>query len=289
MNRSSKFNFFLPQNTDPIEVSDFNSNFETIDANLLTKAQSLTDAQKAAVRANVDLNVANNLTTTEAGSVLDARQGKVLKDSLDAMAKTYNYGFIQSGSSITDQLLTYVNTYHTGEAAISVRFQITASTYPSGLPEATNVWKYAHGEFKIRTTGQNNSIDGMLILYGFNSNTIAIKACANGVFQAEWTILNRTVSAVFAADQQSGSITYVKNGKLRQLIFSDAKLPADKNYFTFSGNVGSDSLPTAVTIALLLCGTSNLMQIWLRPSGTFGQAGGVANTVVNGTLTWIAS
>ena len=82
MNRSSKFNFFLPQNTDPIEVSDFNSNFETIDANLLTKAQSLTEAQKAAVRANADLNVANNLTTTAAGSVLDARQGKILGDKL---------------------------------------------------------------------------------------------------------------------------------------------------------------------------------------------------------------
>ena len=80
MNRSSKFNFFLPQNTDPIEVSDFNSNFETIDANLLTKAQSLSSEQKAAVRANVDLNVANNLTTTAAGSVLDARMGKTLGD-----------------------------------------------------------------------------------------------------------------------------------------------------------------------------------------------------------------
>lgn len=82
MNRSSKFNFFLPQNTDPIDVSDFNSNFETIDANLLTKAQSLSSEQKAAVRANVDLNVANNLTTTAAGSVLDARQGKVLGDKV---------------------------------------------------------------------------------------------------------------------------------------------------------------------------------------------------------------
>lgn len=82
MNRSSKFNFYLPQNTDPIEVSDFNNNFETIDANLLTKAQSLTEEQKAAVRANADLNVANNLTTMAAGSVLDARQGKVLNDAM---------------------------------------------------------------------------------------------------------------------------------------------------------------------------------------------------------------
>ena len=89
MNRSAKFNFFLPQNTDPIEVNDFNSNFETIDANLLTKAQSLTEAQKAAVRANVNLNVANNLTTESAGSVLDARQGKVLGDSVSSLYQKY--------------------------------------------------------------------------------------------------------------------------------------------------------------------------------------------------------
>lgn len=52
----------------------------TLDASQLTKQQNLTEEQKAAVRANVDLNVANNLTTEAAGSVLDARQGKILGD-----------------------------------------------------------------------------------------------------------------------------------------------------------------------------------------------------------------
>lgn len=100
MNRSSKFNFFLPQNTDPIEVNDFNSNFETIDANLLTKAQSLTEAQKEAVRANVDLNVANNLNTTAEGSVLDARQGKVIGDKLDAAVARQGSSVISSLSDL---------------------------------------------------------------------------------------------------------------------------------------------------------------------------------------------
>ena len=36
MNRSSKYGFYLPQNSDPISVSDFNYNFELIDDNMLT-------------------------------------------------------------------------------------------------------------------------------------------------------------------------------------------------------------------------------------------------------------
>lgn len=50
--------------------------------------QSLTTDQKVAVRGNLGLgtsatnDVANNLTTVDSGSVLDARQGKVLSDSV---------------------------------------------------------------------------------------------------------------------------------------------------------------------------------------------------------------
>lgn len=90
MNRSEKFNFYLPQNIDPIDVSNFDYNFEIIDENLITEEQELTSTQKANARANLDLGdaalqtVANNLTTSSAGSVLDARQGKVLNDKATA-------------------------------------------------------------------------------------------------------------------------------------------------------------------------------------------------------------
>ena len=53
MNRSSKFGFYLPQNTDPISVSDFNYNFELIDDNLITASQSWTTAQKTQARNNI--------------------------------------------------------------------------------------------------------------------------------------------------------------------------------------------------------------------------------------------
>lgn len=90
MNYSTKFNFSLPENTDPLDINDITANFETIDANLLTEEQSLSSTQKNNARTNIGLgsaatkDTANNLTTSASGSVLDARQGKALKDSLDA-------------------------------------------------------------------------------------------------------------------------------------------------------------------------------------------------------------
>jgi hypothetical protein len=156
MNRSTKFNFFLPQNTDPIEVSDFNSNFETIDANLLTKAQSLTEAQKAAVRANVDLNVANNLTTTAAGSVLDARQGNELNNKI-----LYSVFPVYSGTSIgtaTDfNSLVTPGVYTIYQDGIAQSSSNCPSTYAgklcvfslSGNP-FTSAWQYGCQTYKDR-------------------------------------------------------------------------------------------------------------------------------------------
>lgn len=67
MNRSTKYNFYLPQNSDPISVSDFNFNFEVIDQNLLTKAQSLSDTQKKAITDNAGAvsTLAQTLSSTE--------------------------------------------------------------------------------------------------------------------------------------------------------------------------------------------------------------------------------
>lgn len=54
MNRSSEYGFYLPQNTDPISVNDFNYNFDVIDDNMLSKnEQTLTAAQQEQVRENI--------------------------------------------------------------------------------------------------------------------------------------------------------------------------------------------------------------------------------------------
>lgn len=56
-----------------------------------TGATDITNARtNLGLGASATNNVANNLTTTAAGSVLDARQGKVLKDTLDSYSQTTN-------------------------------------------------------------------------------------------------------------------------------------------------------------------------------------------------------
>lgn len=106
MNRSSKYNFYLPQNTDPMSVSDFNANFETIDSKLLTQEQTLTSTEKAAIRTNAGLgasatrSVANNLTTEESGAVLDARQGKALNEKIAERQAQIFYPTPMSGANV---------------------------------------------------------------------------------------------------------------------------------------------------------------------------------------------
>lgn len=81
--------------------SKHDEEIETLDASQLTKPQNLTEEQKATVRANVDLNVANNLTTTAAGSVLDARQGKVLKDAVDGIKGNLTIKTVPADATLT--------------------------------------------------------------------------------------------------------------------------------------------------------------------------------------------
>lgn len=110
MNRSTNFNFFLPTNADPMLVSDFTSNFETIDAKLA---------------------VANNLNQTTEGKVLDARQGKVLGDSV---------GSIQSNINLTnyENLTLAVGVSGTVRIARNMKIRmITGSVQPSST--GTNI------------------------------------------------------------------------------------------------------------------------------------------------------
>lgn len=105
-----------PEGIDPVDIQDFNDNADIIDEELkkrpektgsasdmttafspatsrtnLTSGESLKTSLGKIMRWFSDLKsaafsaVANNLTTTAAGSVLDARQGKVLSDKVDAI------------------------------------------------------------------------------------------------------------------------------------------------------------------------------------------------------------
>ena len=93
----------------------------------------------------------------------------------------------------------------------------------------------------------------------------------------------------FGANQQSGIIKLLRSGKVRQLIFDDAKLPADATHFTFDTSVlPASDRPLSTTTGVLRKGNGNeLFLIWIRNSGTFGQGGGTAGYLVNGALTWV--
>ena len=140
MQTTSNYGLKKPENTDPVNIQDFNDNADVIDAALKKKLESggnasdmTTTFSQASSRTNLvseeavktsfgkimkwfaDLKgaafaaIANNLTTSVAGSVLDATQGKVLKDELDVINSsldlfgvatyTATYGSLASGGN----------------------------------------------------------------------------------------------------------------------------------------------------------------------------------------------
>lgn len=121
----------------PSEKSRFEINGTSYllhDANAVKfdRTQSLTTAQKQQARGNIGAvsqdDIANNLTTTEAGKVLDARQGKALNDKINAT---------QSDITI---IIEGNQTTHTGGVAVGQYVIVRNSTISSitdGLYRAT--------------------------------------------------------------------------------------------------------------------------------------------------------
>ena len=117
---------FITQTDIPVEVEMlYGMNLKNkLERNVLTiSRQSLTEAQKSQVRSSLGLGSAstysavNNLTTTASGYLLDARQGKTLKDAHDSFAYTQlenntnlnnlkTQGFYASSSAASTQTMT---------------------------------------------------------------------------------------------------------------------------------------------------------------------------------------
>mgnify|MGYP005806010579 FL=1 len=121
MKLTTLFRLRKPDGTDPVNIEDFNDNFDVIDEELGKRLESTGAAsdmtvafEQASARTNLktgekisvsfgkimkwfpDLgtaafqSVANNLTTTVAGSLLDARQGKILNDKYNQLNSELN-------------------------------------------------------------------------------------------------------------------------------------------------------------------------------------------------------
>ena len=253
MNLTSIFRLRKPEGTDPVNVEDFNDNFDVIDTELNKRPEKtgnasdmVTTFSQAASRANLppgekisvsfgkimkffaalkavaftgryaDLSnkpsipggaaasqaVANNCTTTAAGSVLDARQGKVLMDK---------------ANQINSDLGT-------------CRFGITADGRP-GYKKAGADTVYPFSNFT-----------DVLTIQGVNANS-ATKSLPAGTYQLIYE------SAVYSRSESCPVVSVYVNGALKL---------QEKNIIESGSTDDSDYTLAAGTKTLVLSAASNV-------------------------------
>lgn len=95
--------FFTGTNCDVYAELLYGNNLRNkLERDVLTiSSQTLTAEQKSQVQTNIGISVKNNLTTTAAGSILDARQGKALKDLIDVKAEIVTLASVSANGNKT--------------------------------------------------------------------------------------------------------------------------------------------------------------------------------------------
>ena len=81
----------------------------------------------------------------------------------------YSLGII--GGDTLDNLSREFANLHNGETCYNGLFSLTPGSIPSDIPANEVEWRYAFGEIRVRT-----GTDRIIILYGFNTNKMAIKS-----------------------------------------------------------------------------------------------------------------
>ena len=84
----------------------------------------------------------------------------------------------------------------------------------------------------------------------------------------------------------SGKVYLIRSGHVRQLVVVDAVLPSNSAYLTLPQMLANDQ-PTFATEGILRKYDTTLLFIWIRPSGTWGQANGTNGATLNGNLVWV--
>lgn len=114
------------------DISDLG---DTLDNAVLITEQSLEPEEQAQARENIGLGsaavkgVANNVTTAAAGTdVLDAYQGKVLKDSIDALSGTVGNAVMVTEQTLTAEQKTQARE-NIGAPGTSDAVMVTAQTF----------------------------------------------------------------------------------------------------------------------------------------------------------------
>ena len=124
MEQTTNYSLKKPEYTDVADIADINDNMDTIDTTLKSLSDNKKNKQSAvsspsasgSTLAFIDtisqnaqgvisptkknVSVANNVTTTDSGSVLDARQGKTLADAINRVNNRVRFTSLNSGESI---------------------------------------------------------------------------------------------------------------------------------------------------------------------------------------------
>ena len=150
------------QGTDPASVDDINYNSALIDTKLGAVGNSSVQDQIDTLKSNLTnkmnkSDVANNLTTTGSGKVLDARQGKALNDKFSTMNTDTSVSGLtmkKCGNIVFGYLSKATSSNQSGTVVIA--------TIPAGYrPPVTfaTIEVYERGTVQIGT-------DGKITLYG---------------------------------------------------------------------------------------------------------------------------
>lgn len=119
-----------------------------IDSNMIPNLADL----KAAFDVTIGIDaIANNLTTTESGKVLDARQGKALKDAVDATVLTpsTNISLPSTGAAVAYNM--------PGMTDKHVLIYWNFSSSPENNPPINLQWDTYNGYFVITNLGGSSS------------------------------------------------------------------------------------------------------------------------------------
>ena len=133
--------------------------------------------------------------------IIDTKMGAVGNTSLQAQvdalssqiatelaSKQYVFS-TSSASTLAEQVLAFCEN-HRGQSNYTASFFMSAGNAPSDLPANTNTWKYAFGEARIRISPLSGGVDGVIILYAFSANQMAIRYIANSVVSSEWKVFS---------------------------------------------------------------------------------------------------
>ena len=122
--------------------------------------------------------LANNVLTTDAGSALDARQGKALQDKIDELNSAS-----KSRSYINTAFLTNPTDFYKS-MSINTFQPVYTSSSTTGLPtEDVSNWHYATG-FIIK----RNENEGVVVLFKHNTGEVGINTYSHGA-PTTWRII----------------------------------------------------------------------------------------------------